>query len=447
MMNLHEQRFKEIISRNEIYGIEPNYFNLNDQSGAPLPAWIEQETLYEIFIRNFSPEGTFESARKRLPEIKSLGIRIIWLMPIYPIGKQKRKGLLGSPYAIADYYQINPEYGDESDFRNFVHEVHHLDMKMIIDMVPNHVAPDYNKIKQQPAIIARDSKGAPTRKINEWTDVVDLDYGKEETWRHTLDIMSYWIQKFDIDGYRCDVAGMLPTEFWDWAVPKLRSVKQHIYLLAEWESPLLHLQAFNSTYDWSLYSLMVEVFYGKAPASILAEWIQIKADLYPPQSRFLRFVENHDKIRAMSLFQGQALIPFLVFIFSIDGVPLLYNGQEIGSSHTISLFENDPLDWSARNESLYLTYKKLISLRKEFPELSSKKYRFFEPKKKNEVLIFEKLSQQPLLVVINFSNKKIRLDEMQNLLTPVKEEKILFNSHDQYENFKLFPYQAVIVKI
>jgi cyclomaltodextrinase / maltogenic alpha-amylase / neopullulanase len=265
----YESRFKAIIAKNKIYGIEDRFFDLSKETGASVPSWVEGQTLYEVFVRNFSSSVNFDGVRRRLQTIKDLGVNILWLMPIYPIGQLKRKGLLGSPYAVRDFYAVNPEYGSKQDFKSLVEDIHALDMRVIIDMVPNHVAPDYVELTKHPELLRRNSRGEPDRLISDWTDIVDLDYTSQSTRKHTLDIMQYWISEFAIDGYRVDVAGMVPLEFWEWAIPQLRQIKPELYLLAEWESPLLHRVGFTSTYDWTWHSLMLKVLKGRESAAIL----------------------------------------------------------------------------------------------------------------------------------------------------------------------------------
>lgn len=439
----YKNRFQAIIARNKIYGIEEQFFDLSGEEGAPVPSWLEGQTLYEVFVRNFSSSGNFDGVRRQLQTLKNLGINILWFMPIYPIGQLNRKGSLGSPYAVRDFYGVNPEYGSKQDFKSLVKDIHARDMRLIIDMVPNHVAPDYIEVNNKPELLRRNRHGEPDRRISDWTDIVDLNYNLPSTRAYTLDIMQYWINEFDIDGYRVDVAGMVPLEFWEWSIPQLRQIKPDLFLLAEWESPLLHRAGYNSTYDWTLHSLMLKVLKGRASAALLGEWLRLKAALYPRQARPLRFVENHDKPRAARVFAGEALLPFLVLIFTTDGIPLIYNGQEIGATKDVSLFDKDTIDWTSPDEDVYQNYKTLITLRKDYPAISGKKYYFPEHKQTRDVLTYIK---DGLLVLINFRNKVLPWPECRDVRIRIGEQDILFNSHQQLDQAKLQPYQAIIAR-
>ena len=353
-MKINRQKlYNKFIEKYLIFGIESDFHDCNYIAGPSIPNWIETQTIYEIYVRAFSKEGTFNGVEKNLTKIQSLGIDVIWFMPIYPIGKIKRKGTLGCPYSVQDYFNVNSEYGTNADFKNLVAMAHNLGMRVIIDLVVNHVAHDYAGFKKYPEIALRDKSGNPTRKVADWSDVVDLDYSNKTTWNHVLDIMRYWIEEFDIDGFRCDVAGLVSTEFWEWAMPQIQSLKKDIFMLAEWESPLLHKKVFHATYDWILYCIMLDVVKGKTAASDIAKWIETKNNVYPKNSLFLRFLENHDKVRAAKMFKEEQLSALLVLIFSIDGLPLIYNGQEIGVKHYPSLFDKETIDWENKNAQVH----------------------------------------------------------------------------------------------
>ena len=444
MKHNFQKIYKEFIKRYHIFGIESDYHNLHHVHGPDNPNWLHGQTIYEIYVRAFSEEGTFEAVRKRLPEIKSLGVGVIWFMPIFPIGKVERKGKLGCPYSVQDYYRVNPEYGSSDEFMNLVKDIHNLEMKVLIDLVANHVAHDYEGFKSQPELALRNEDGLSTRKIAEWSDVVDFDHNNILIWEHLLDIMRFWIEKFNIDGYRCDVAGLLPSEFWEWVVPQIRSIKLDVFMLAEWENPFLHKEAFHSTYDWTLYRMMLDVMSGKAPASDLADWIETKMNVYPTNSLFLRFIENHYKERAAKLFNEEQLTVLLVFIFSIDGLPLIYNGQEIGASHYPSLFKKDTIDWQNTNDRLIMAYKILIELRKKYTALSNKNYLFAEHNQKNSLLIFKKEEDNTLLIMINFSDKAIKISELKDIKIDSKMN-VLFNTHENCNAKQLAAYQGVIL--
>lgn len=447
----YRKKFDEIVSTVPIWGIDRDYVNLNSIAGPALPDWIRGKTLYEIYVRAFSEEGTIRKVTERLSRIKSLGIDVIWLMPIYPVGEEERKGTRGSPYAVQDFYRVDPEQGSAVDFLHLVQKVHELDMRIIIDMVPNHVAHDYQYLQKQADLIMRDKNSLPSRKVAEWTDIVDLDYSNPETAKHMAEIMQYWIRQFDIDGYRCDVAGLVPASFWEMVIPHLKAIKQDVFMLAEWEAPAMHKEVFHSTYDWTLYSLMLQLNKEATTASVLGDWVHLKSKMYPKNACPLRFLENHDKPRAISIFKEKSIIPYLVFLFTIDGLPLVYNGQEIGAAESPSLFESEPINWRDNNLGMYRLIKILIRLRKQYLALSTKNYTFVEHDHKEDVLVFIKLAKEKMMVVINFKDEEMDLTLSAVSYSRLKKGSVLFNSKNHFElsinKLRLLPYQAMIVRI
>ena len=440
----HQKIYKKFLNKYHIFGIEADYHNLGDWTGPDPPAWLQGKVIYEIYIRAFSSEGTFNGVKKHLDEIKSLGIDVIWFMPVFPIGKIKRKGSLGCPYSIKDYFNVNPEYGTNADFMDLVEAIHDLGMRVIIDLVVNHVAHDYAGFEDHPEIVLRDAQGTPTRKVTEWSDVIDLDYNKTETWNHVLEIMRFWVEEYSIDGFRCDVAGLIPTEFWEWAVSNIRSIKKDIFMLAEWESPILHKEAFHSTYDWVLYSTLMDVVRDKASAKELADWIELKNMIYPRNGQFLRFIENHDKERAAKMFKPEQLAALLVLIFSIDGLPLIYNGQEFGESHYSSLFEKETIKRGSKHLPVYKWISELIFLRKNYLTLASKNYEFIKHDYPSKLLMYKKFENNTFIIAINFSNFILDISKI-NAIHILDKDAILFNTHPQFNPTQFEPYQAVII--
>lgn len=212
------------------------------------PEWLKNATLYELNTRQFTPEGTFRAAEAHLPRLKALGVDVIWLMPINPIGVKNRKGTLGSPYSVRDYYGVNPEFGTLEDLKHFVTSAHALGMKVILDWVANHSAWDNVMVAEHPDWYERDYKGdlRPTPWWD-WSDIIDLDYSKPALREYMTKAMAYWVRAADIDGFRCDVAGFVPVDFWENVRAELDAIKP-VFMLAEWESRDLHARAFDATY-------------------------------------------------------------------------------------------------------------------------------------------------------------------------------------------------------
>lgn len=393
-------------------GVEKDIKDLHKKQGRPAPQWIHDGPLYEIYVRAFSDSGTFKAVQKRLPYLKELGVGTIWLMPVYPIGTLGRKGRLGSPYSVRDYYRLNGKLGNEQELKDLIKAVHASGMHIIVDMVANHVSNDYVAMNDHPDMFMKDEEGAFTREVADWSDVTDFDYSKPETREYMKAVLEYWVSTFHFDGFRCDVAGMVPLDFWQDAVAGLLSIKPDLYMLAEWEDPELHLHAFNSTYDWTLYHLLKDIYAGKKKAALALEWVEEKKNLYPQQALPLRFIENHDEQRAAHEFGRSGYKPFAVFIFSMYGVPLLYNGQEWGETEKPSLFDKEQIHWEKQDLPTLHFYTRLIALRKKYPAFASGALRVLANDHPENVLSYiKKAGDERILFILNLcdENLKVRL--------------------------------------
>lgn len=324
---------------------------------APDTSWVGRSALYEVFVRDFSPAGNFRGLIEGLDRIQASGATVLWLMPIHPIGERNRKGTLGSPYAVRDYRAFNPDYGSAADFRALVDAVHRRGMRLIIDWVPNHTAPDHAWVRQHPDYYVRDAQGRPSvprdekGKLTDWTDVAQLDYSNPAVRREMIAAMRHWLQEYNIDGFRMDVAGFLPYDFWREATPALRaSVPRPILLLAEWGDLEMHRIGFDLTYGWDSYKRLKEVWAGK-PASSFVQGELPDLRAMPAGGGRMRFTTNHDETAwdktPLQLFGGPAgARAAFAAIALLPGRPLLYNGQEIESPKQLALFERDTVDWT-----------------------------------------------------------------------------------------------------
>ena len=329
------------------------------------PEWCKTATIYQINTRQFTPEGTFRAAEAHLPRLKDLGVDILWLMPINPIGEKNRKGRLGSPYAVRDYYGVNPEFGTLADLKHFVNTAHELGMHVILDWVANHTAWDNPLVDEHPEWYARDWKGdfcpSPWR---DWSDIIDLDYRQPGLRKYMTEALKYWITEADIDGYRCDVAGFLPTDFWNNVRRELDAIKP-VFMLAEWESKDLHAEAFDMAYAWSWYDAMQAIAQGKADLNRLYVYYSHNEKEYPLDALRMTFVSNHDKNAwAGTEFEqfGDGLEAAIVLSVLSEGLPLIYNGQEAGNARRLAFFDKDPIEW--RPHPIGDLYKKLFALKK-----------------------------------------------------------------------------------
>ncbi len=340
----------------------------------PPPDWAQNGVIYELYFRAFTPQGTIKAATMRLPELKKMGITIIWVMPIYPIGTVGRKGTAGSPYAVVDFRQVNPELGTADDFRQFVNTAHQLGLKVIMDIVPNHGAIDNVLTRKHPDWFMQDEQGNFTREVADWSDIIDFNYNNPHMRHYMRESMLFWIREFDIDGFRCDVAGMVPLDFWKETIPQLRKEKEAVYLLAEWEDPALLLAGFHSDYDWTLYHLLKDIRLEKKRTAEAITLVEEKDSLYPQNALPMRFLENHDEQRSMAVFGPAAIEAYATFLFTLPGIPLIYAGQEIGAIHRPSLFEKEPIRWAEGDTTLQQLYARLIHFRRNQPALTRGSY-------------------------------------------------------------------------
>jgi len=328
------------------------------------PDWTRSATLYELNTRQFTPEGTFRAAMAQLPRLKALGVDIVWLMPIHEIGQLNRKGTLGSPYSVRDYFSVNHEFGTLDDLKAFVAAAHGLGMHVILDWVANHTAWDNDLVREHPDWYARDWKGdfTPTPWWD-WSDIIDLDYAHPELRRYMTEAMKYWVREADIDGFRCDVAGFVPVDFWNEVRRELDTIKP-VFMLAEWESRDLHARAFDATYAWSWNDAMHRITIGAADVSGLYNYYSWNEGAFPPNSMRMTFVSNHDK-NAWEGTQfeqfGDGLEAAIVLSVVGDGLPLIYDGQEAGNPRRLAFFEKDSIVW--REHPIGELYRRLFALK------------------------------------------------------------------------------------
>ncbi len=333
------------------------------------PEWSKNATIYEVNIRQYTPEGTFAAFEQHLPRLQKMGIKILWLMPVQPIGREGRKGSLGSPYSIKDYYGINPDYGTLVDFKRLVTKAHELGMYLIIDWVANHTAWDNILIREHPEWYKHDSSGNIISPVADWSDVAGLDYSQSELWEYMTDALGFWVKECNIDGYRCDVAGMIPVAFWNRAVPELKKIKE-VFMLAEWETPDMHDTAFDATYSWDLYHLMNQVAAGEKRVDNFDTLLKKESKIYPPDAYRMRFTTNHDENSWNgTVFErlGKGAEAFAAFTFTFPGIPLIYSGQEAALDKRLSFFEKDSIGWG--DVPLGDFYSRLVQLKASHPAL------------------------------------------------------------------------------
>jgi len=382
--------------------------DFSKDTARPVRDWVRDGVIYEIYPRAFSQEGTFKGITAQLDRLKDVGVTIIWLMPIHPIGQEKKKGTIGSPYAVRDYYGINPDYGTKEDFKRLIAEAHRRGMKVIIDIVANHTSWDSVMMKW-PEYYEHDAHGRITYP-HDWSDVAELNYANPRLRQYMTDMLKYWLREFDLDGFRCDVAEEVPTDFWENARAELDKIKPDIVMLAEGHKAELVLQAFDFDYSWPLHSALTNALQGRGRASDLrAEWEKEFKD-WPRGALHMRFSDNHDERRAIARFGEPGALAASALMFTLDGVPLLYNGMEVGDtteSGAPALFEKLPVFWpiAERRPEFPRFYKQMIALRRSSDALRRGAVEWLRNSDESRVLTYvRRTKDEEVLVAINLSN-------------------------------------------
>ena len=337
-------------------------------------AWSYDAVLYEMNVRQLTNEGTFAAAMRHLQHLKDMGIEAVWLMPIYPIGVVERKGSLGSYYSISDYCAVNPEFGTMADFDAFVSEAHRLGMKVILDWVANHTARDAKWLKNKPmSWYERDAQGV-AKVPWDWSDTAKLNYAEKEVWQGQIEAMKFWVREHNIDGFRCDMAMLVPLEFWQEVRRELQSAKSDIFMLAEAEGTEFFDNAFDACYGWELHHSMVDVAKGNSRVWALRDKIYSLLNNNPRTSMHMSFTSNHDENSWSGSEQsrfGAALEAMTALTFVLPkSLPLIYTGQEIGYDHSFAFFDKDAMLKFEPNEATE-RYRRLCEMKHSFGALRS----------------------------------------------------------------------------
>jgi len=391
-----------------------------EMSDFNLPEWAKNANIYEVNIRQYTPEGTFKAFKKHLPRLREMGVDILWFMPIYPISETKKKGSLGSYYAVSDFRNTNPKFGTLNDFKAIISEAHALGMKVILDWVPNHTGWDHVWIKNHPEYYTKDAAGNITDPLNEhgqsmgWNDVADLNYDNMNMRDEMVSDMIFWLKEHQIDGFRHDMALLVPLDFWQTIIVKLRAVKHDLFMLAESEiHDHLNQDCFHAIYGWSLHHTLNDIAKGKKNVAAIDDWYAYDR---PKASKglFMQFTSNHDEnswsgseIERM----GEAHKAFAVLVNTLDGIPLTYSGQEEPMPKRLEFFEKDDIGFKNYNYADF--YTKLNTLKHDNPALWNGNYggpikriikddnvfSFIREKDGNKVTVIINLSKQKQTVV------------------------------------------------
>jgi glycosidase len=391
--------------------------------GVGEPDWVADAVMYEVFIPDFTEEGTFRGAIDRLDELEQMGVTTLWLMPIHPVGEKRAKtdiGALGSPYAVRDYKGVNPEYGGEEQFRAFVDSVHARGMHIIIDWVANHTAWDHPWVEEHPEyytpgpIDGRFTYPLLDGDTTDWTDVVDLDFSNQEMRTKMIDAMQFWVEEYNIDGFRCDVAHQVPLDFWQAAIDSVESVKP-VLMLAEAAEPEMHDVGFDLTYAWPFFGELKQVWDGD-PVSDLITQVDTTLDDLAPRAKRLRFTTNHDETMwdatPPELFGGiEGSKSAFVLASTMPGVPLLYNGQELGVADTVSFFAATPYDWSqAENNEVTAFYTDYLTLYRNSTALRNGALEVLTPNAEDALLYTRSTDDETMLIAVNIRDQAASLE-------------------------------------
>lgn len=348
---------------------------------------LRKQVIYSIYVRNYSDAGTFQAVEQDLARIQRLGVDIIWFLPVHPVGKVQRKGTLGSPYAIENYREINPELGTREEFIHLVDAIHACRMKCMIDVVYNHTSPDSWLATHHPEYFYRTPAGKMGNRVGDWSDIVDLDYSHKGLWEYQIETLKMWAQI--VDGFRCDVAPLVPLDFWKEARKAVAAVNPHCIWLSESVEPefIVNMrahgitsqsdgemyQAFDICYDYDIYKFFRGYLRGECPLSRYAEYVNLQEYIYPDNYVKLRYLENHDQDRARDIIaDDDALMNWTAFVYFQKGATLLYAGQENQNRVRPSLFEKDVICLDGAHDiSALLTRLKQV---KQLPVIADSSY-------------------------------------------------------------------------
>lgn len=412
----------------------------------PSVSWIKGTNIYEVNIRQYTAEGTFQSFQKHLPRLKSMGVKVLWLMPITPISTEVRQGMLGSYYACSSYTTINPEYGTLTDFENLVNEAHSLGIKIIIDWVANHTGWGHHWVTEHPDWYMKDALGNFTEE-NGWHDVIDLNYDIADMRKAMIDAMMFWVKSFDIDGFRCDMAHLVPLDFWEEARSACETIK-HLFWLAECEEINYH-NVFDVTYAWEWMHVSEKLSKQASTVNDLYTVLH-KYSQYPKDSYKLFFTSNHDENSWNGTEYekyGEAAKVFAVLTCTWNGIPLVYSGQELPNYKRLKFFDKDEIMW-AENIQLHQFYQTLLTVHAS--KCVAEGETFNLPVSNNDVMAFiRKKGEEILLVILNFSaQEKIKISIEHEWLAG-KYENIFSGLQYQFyasEAFELMDFDYLVYK-
>ena len=380
------------------------------------PEWTKDAVIYEVNVRQYTEEGTFQAFSEHLQEIKDMGVNTLWFMPIHPISEKNRSGVLGSYYSVSDYKEINPEFGTSEDFKALVDTAHDMGFQVMIDWVANHTGWDCAWIEEHPDWYTQDENGNIISPLNMgWPDVADLNYDNAEMRTEMINCMKYWIEVYDIDGFRCDYAGGVPLDFWETAAAELEKIKPMYMLAEDWTAKELLNNAFDLNYNMKLYETMVAVAKDSKTADKIK--LYIPRD-YPEGTHTLNFLDNHDmnsyERTIFEAFGEESLPAMFSLVYTIPGTPLIYTGDEIALDHASAFMERDPVDWDSTDFSYRELLAELGAIRSENAALYTGIYggeiNYYDAGNKNVLAFYREKDGNVIKCLYNLSKREQTVD-------------------------------------
>ncbi len=432
-----------------IFGCEKKNYSVLDARISS--DWIKDAVIYEVNLHSFSKDGTFSAFEKRIPELKKIGATVISLMPIYPVGELNRRGILGNPYAVKDFYAINPAFGTSNDLHSLVNSLHRQGLKIVIDLAANYAAWDSQLLMERPDWFQHDEEGAIVSPEIELSDVAQLDYNQHETKKYMIAVMKYWVKEYDIDGFKCTAAESIPIDFWNIARKELDRIKT-VMMISGSSKPEYHIKAFDLTNSWNIYDILLSIMNQTLSASVLDDSLKYEFLQFPKGSLHLRFDETHRETgsaQAFNKLSPQEAKIKTVLKFMIPGVPLIHNGEEVGNIKHLNLYDKVEIDWLS-GEDFTKLFKQLSALRRDHPAIRNGSYFSISNSEDETVCSFLRSSgEDSLITVINFGNEKkaIKLKMPAGLSLAWKEQfsGIRFQAVDSYLNLTLLPMSYAIL--
>jgi len=380
------------------------------------PSWVKSANVYEVNVRQYSSNSKLTSVTKDIPRLKKMGVKVLWLMPIFPIGVERRLGSLGSPYSIKDYKKVNPEFGTTADLKALVKAAHAAGLHVILDWVANHTAWDNSWVTNHPDWYTQVNGQIISPAGTGWNDVADLNYDNQDMRSEMISSMKYWVTNFDVDGFRCDAAGMVPQDFWEQATTELAKAKKLFMLAEDGSSAGLLENAFNANYSWSLLGKLKTLASGYGSQTEIENLMDQESYSYPPGTFPLNFITNHDENSwngTAKEFYGAAEDSMAALTYTLPGMPLIYNGQEIGLDKRLAFFEKDPISWKAygaKGIAKTLLYTQLNSLKLNNPALwagtAGGTITFLETNNPSVMAFIRAKGTNKVLTVINLTSEK-----------------------------------------